>query len=279
MNAGGKQLGEQTASVSGSAATDPQAPPGLVALQRRFAAHLRNPARHAAPANIETRRLRIYAELVYNNIEGFLASGFPVLRKLHSDAAWRDLVRGFIDSHCSQTPYFTRVAAEFVDHLADQASTEDNRSVPDFMVELAQYEWAELALFLAEGELPPCREPAPADADMLSLRPRLSPLAWPMVFHYPVHEIGPGNVPHEPSPLPVCLVIYRNRAQVVEFLQLDTFTARLLELVDDEAGTLSCAALIDKLAAEIPQMPYAQIASGVPGVLAKLYDLDIIHFA
>ena len=57
-------------------------------VQYRFAAHLRDPKRNPAPRGIEPRRMKIYRELFYNNVEGFLANAFPVLRRITPDARW-----------------------------------------------------------------------------------------------------------------------------------------------------------------------------------------------
>ena len=54
-------------------------------LQYAFAAHIRDPEHRAAPAGIEDRRMGIYRELFYNNIEDFLATAFPVIRALTAD--------------------------------------------------------------------------------------------------------------------------------------------------------------------------------------------------
>lgn len=37
-----------------------------------LAAHVRDPAHHAGPVGIEERRLRVYRELVFNNLQGLL---------------------------------------------------------------------------------------------------------------------------------------------------------------------------------------------------------------
>lgn len=63
--------------------------------QYQFAAHLRDPEANPAPADIEDRRMQIYRELFYNNIEDFLANAFPVLRKISSDEIWHARVRDF----------------------------------------------------------------------------------------------------------------------------------------------------------------------------------------
>ena len=50
--------------------------------QRHFAAHIRNPDLNSAPSGIEDRRMSIYRELFYNNVESFISNGFPVLRSI-----------------------------------------------------------------------------------------------------------------------------------------------------------------------------------------------------
>lgn len=57
--------------------------------QLEFAAHLRHPQLNKAPDNIENRRLAIYRKLFFNNIEGFLASGFPILKSIIQPQNWR----------------------------------------------------------------------------------------------------------------------------------------------------------------------------------------------
>src|SRR6185295_17370724 len=86
-------------------------------LQYRFAAHLRNPRRHAPPPGIERRRLKVYAELFYNNVEGFLSNAFPVLRAITPDARWHAMARDFFERHESHQPLFHRIAEEFLRYL------------------------------------------------------------------------------------------------------------------------------------------------------------------
>ena len=60
--------------------------PALRAQQDALAAHIRDPENVAAPAGVEERRLKIYRELFFNNVEGLLAGNFPVLRRNAHDA-------------------------------------------------------------------------------------------------------------------------------------------------------------------------------------------------
>lgn len=222
--------------------------------QLALADYLRNPELVPAPAGVEGRRLKIYQDLIYNNIESFLSNGFPVLRSLYSDGAWRGLVRQFIDGHRCHTPYFLEISQEFLRFLLERhrPGPED----PPFIAELAHYEWVELALSVAEEDLPP----ATVAADPMRAVVRLSPLAWVLAYSFPVHRIGADYRPSEPGD-PVYLVVYRDREDVVRFMALNAATARLLELArDNQAGT--GAELLRQLAAELKMDPEAVVGFG-----------------
>lgn len=230
--------------------------PSLRESQLAMARYLRNPAAVPAPPGIEQRRLKIYEELVYNNIEGFVSGGFPVLRSLYEDAGWHDLVRTFIDRHRCQSPYFLEISREFLEYLAQEHRMREID--PPFIAELAHYEWVELALDVSTEVLPP--ESAPED-DPLAMVPALSPLAWLLSYRYPVHRIGPAFRPAEPGE-PVFLLVFRDRNERVRFVELNAATARLLELVRDNAGA-SCRALLSALAAELGMAEAAMLDFGM----------------
>ena len=118
--------------------------------QYAFAAHIRDPENVAAPEGIESRRMAIYRKLFFNNLYNLLGTFFPVLRKIHSDAQWRRFVRGFMQHHQAQTPYFLQIPEEFLAYLQNEfESAEDDFP---FLLELAHYEYAELALAVSEDE-------------------------------------------------------------------------------------------------------------------------------
>lgn len=214
----------------------------LRASQLSMARYLRDPQRQPPPAGVEKRRLRVYEDLVFNNIHGFISGGFPVLRSLYADADWRALVRTFIQQHRCQTPYFLEISQEFVRFLLEYDQARD--CDPPFMAELAHYEWVELALDVAEDELPAT---APA-ADVLAAVVQLSPLAWVLHYRFPVHRIGPGFRPVDATQ-PTYLVVYRNAADQVRFMELSATTARLLELLRDNE-THSAGAILRRLGGE-----------------------------
>jgi hypothetical protein len=235
--------------------------------QLTMARYLRNPAQHPPPAGIEPRRLKIYQDLVYNNIEGFISGGFPVLRSLYDDVAWQALVGAFIDQHRCHTPYFLEISQEFLQFVMQDYCLQD--SDPPFLAELAHYEWAELALDVSEEVLP-----APeAVEDILSAVVRLSPLAWSLCYRFPVHRIGPGFRPLEATE-PTYLVVYRDRADKVGFIEQSAVTARLLELVRDNSADTGRTLLL-ALAAEL-ELPDADILAHGREQLGQLADAAVL---
>jgi uncharacterized protein len=239
----------------------------LKANQLTLARYLRDPQHQPPPPGVEPRRLKIYEDLVYNNIESFISGGFPVLRSLYDDTSWRALVRDFIDQHRCHTPYFLEISQEFVQFLLHDYRM--RAGDPPFLAELAHYEWVELALDIAQHELP---GPVVVD-DVLAAVPQLSPLAWLLSYRFPVHLIGPGFRPavaHEPT----YLLVYRNREDQVRFMVLNATTARLVETIRDN-NTATVAELLEALARE-SGVPAASIIDVGARQVSEFIALDVM---
>jgi hypothetical protein len=242
--------------------------------QLEFAAHLRHPQLNKAPDNIENRRLAIYRNLFFNNIEGFLASGFPILKSIIQPQNWRQLVRDFIYRHQSHSPYFLDISEEFLGYLQHERQPEQGD--PVFMLELAHYEWVELALDISPIEMP---ENLAFHGDVLADYPVVSPTAWRFVYQYPVHRIGPNYQPTADRPADAdsevtALIVYRNRELQLGFMESNPLTLRLLEILEEQQ--LSGRAAIVKLAAEVSH-PQPEVLVKFGGdILQALFDREII---
>ncbi len=233
--------------------------------QRAMARFLRDPEGREPPAGIEPRRLEVYRDLVYRNIEGFISSAFPVLRSLYTDADWERRVRRFIERHRCSTPLFLQISEEFLAHSADLPAAE----LRPFELELAHYEWLELAVDVAEGEVPSLR----ADVTPDRVRASLSPVARLASYRFPVHRIGPSFQPLEPGE-PTFLLVYRDRESRVQFMELSAASARLIHEMES-AGAVSVAALLERLAAAWGGDPQALAAFGWQQ-LRELNELGVI---
>lgn len=238
------------------------------AKQQEFAAYIRNPHRNPAPADVPPERMAMYRQLFYNNIDSFLAANFPVLRKLLSDAQWTELTEDFFAKHTNQSPYFSEIPEEFLAYL------ENERQHPDdfpFMLELAHYEWVEMALSIAKDELTSVQSPD----NLLQANIKLSPLAWSLAYQYPVHKIAPGFLPEQPPAQPTFLVAYRDPADEVNFIEITPITYRLLEIIEQSEGIQTEAALkqvVEELQHQNPQL----IISGGLQILRELVDKSVI---
>lgn len=238
-----------------------------------LAAHVRDPAAHAGPPGIEDRRLAVYRELVFNNLDGLLAGNFPVIRRTLADADWQALLRRFIASHRSDTPLFTRLGLEFVAFL----ESEEHPAHP-WLPELAHYEWAELGLQLSDAAPPQVAGGAPGSPPgqaLLDGIPVLSPLAWPLAYRWPVHRIGPGFIPREPPPEPTLLLLRRDADGRVRFSALSPLLFRLLALIGANTDA-SGRELLRLLAEEAGHSDFDGFLRDAAPMLQRLHDEGVL---
>lgn len=240
-------------------------------VQYQFASHLRDPEQNPKPVGVDDRRMQVYRDLFYKNIENFLANGFPVLRKITGDEEWHRLVRGFYSQHKCQSPYFLDIGQEFIQYLQQERATEE--SDPPFLHELVHYEWIELALDIDEGEIPDSGYNS--KGDLLRGRPVVSPLAWVLQYQFPVHRIGPTFIPGEAPPQPTFLIVYRNRDDQVKFMEINALTGRLFTLLQEHPNFTGSEAL-EQISSEISQLDRQTVMDGGRQALEHLREKEII---
>ncbi|SOD40496.1 hypothetical protein SAMN06298226_0766 [Nitrosovibrio sp. Nv4] len=198
--------------------------PEFQRFQYAFTAHIRDAKANPCPRGIEARRMRIYRRLVYNNLESFLLACFPVLRKVLGARRWERLVRGFLATHHSRSPFFRQIPDEFVQFLQSDGTIPAN--YPEFVLELAHYEWVELALSVSADT--PAWEAIDPEGNLLEQRPVLNPVLANLRYNWPVHRIGPRV---RVTPAETCLLVFRNSSDQVRFTEINAFTSRLIDLL------------------------------------------------
>ncbi|MEN8129015.1 MAG: putative DNA-binding domain-containing protein [Pseudomonadota bacterium] len=249
----------------------PSAEPAFSRRQREFAEHIRHPEKNPRPADVEARRMAIYNELFFNNLEDFLASSYPVLHRITPDHRWQTLVRAFYANHACRTPLFSRLAEEFLTYL--QREREETEGDPPFMAELAHYEWVELALTLSDADrhLPPL-DP---NGDLLKGHPLISPLAWHFSYRYPVHRIGPAYLPEQPETEPTHLLVYRDRQDQVGFLEINPVTLSLLEALES-GPEISGQTALETIIKALDHTDPGLVMQAGSGLLNELRQRDIL---
>ncbi|MBT8136732.1 MAG: putative DNA-binding domain-containing protein [Gammaproteobacteria bacterium] len=245
--------------------------PQFQQLQYEFAAHIRDPQGNPAPAGIEDRRLAIYRELFYNNVQSLLAGTFPILRKVLSDSHWHRLLRKYFAKHQSHTPLFLEMPQEFITYLQEEHELADDE--PAFMLELAHYEWSELAVAILEVE--PDMEAVDPRGDLIEGVPVISPTSWSLAYTYPVHRISPDFMPDEPGEDATFLVVYRDQGDKIGFLEINAVTARLIELIERQEARTGCE-LLSQIAGEIGHEDATAIIDAGRDILERLHRHDVI---
>lgn len=184
--------------------------------------------------------MKVYNELLYNNVEGFLLACFPVLRRMLGARKWTRMVRVFFSMHRSHTPYFRQIPDEFVQFL--QREWTPPADYPPWLTALAHYEWIELVLSVS-NRVP--ERPFDPAGDLIDKVPLLNPVLANLRYDWPVHRIAPRR---KLDPAETHLLVFRDTGDQVQFSEINVFTARLLNLL--EPGVRTGRAALDILAAE-----------------------------
>ena len=240
--------------------------------QYSFAAHIRDPENVAAPEGIESRRMAIYRKLFFNNLYNLLGTFFPVMRKIHTPEQWRRFIRGFMQRHQAETPYFLQLPQEFLGYLQNEfvASADDY----PFLLELAHYEYAELALSVSDEENE--TDGVDPDGDLLEGIPVKAALSMSFAYHYAVHRISPAFLPSEPQEQPVYLALYRGSDDSVGFLELNAITAALLDAIEFNADGRTGEELLRELAYTISYPDADALVTHGAAALREMRQLEIL---
>lgn len=239
-------------------------------VQYAFTRHLRDPKNNPAPADIEDRRMGIYRELVYNNIERIMGNMFPILRKITPDDHWHSIIRDFFKRHQSHNPVFNKIPLEFLQYLEQERDADND---PPFILELAQYEWVEYAVSIDVREIK--WGGIDPEGDLLEGVPVISPLAWPLKYLFPVHTISPDIQPKEVPSQPTYLVVYRDRNDKVRFIELNPVSARLLELVQKDQN-IPGRILLENIANEMQHPNPEVVIKGGADIMQDMRSKDVL---
>jgi len=202
--------------------------PDFREIQHGFANHIKTPAKIARPADVDDRHMAIYRDLFFKNVMGFLSGAFPVLAEIIGELRWNIIGRDFFSSHHNKTPYFLEISREFLTFLEHEYRlTEED---PEYMLELAHYEWLELFV-----DVEPSDEPNFVEGDLLDSVLIMSPVVEGFLYQYPVHQISAAN--SSPEPNPSALIVYRDRNDDVGFAETNPFTLQLLTLLKEGGRT------------------------------------------
>ncbi len=195
--------------------------------QAAFAARIRNPRQAARPRGAPARGMRVYEELLFNNLQGFLLACYPITRKILGARAWQQTVRRFFSEHRCHSPLFRDIPKEFLEWMQAQGAAQFP-ALP-FLAEFMHYEWLELHVSISPDE--PDMTAIDPDGDLLRGRPALHPSAQLACYRYPVHQIAPHRNPAQADAAVYCYLLFRDATNAVRFIQLNPLSVRLLRML------------------------------------------------
>lgn len=245
-------------------------------VQQEFMAHIRNPDAVTGIDNIEDRRLKVYRELFFNNIKGFLSNGFPVTASLFEEQEWNYIARQFFINHDCRSPYFIDISKEYVEYLANEVAAEDYPF--PFMAELVHYEWLELDVSARKSEKLKLWDGASAIQSFA-----FSPAAELVSYTWPVHQISPDFIPDEPLEQPNFYVVYRREDFDVNFTQVNQVTAHLINCVinleSDNADKVNLNDITEIMLQALPQLPGEQVVKATHDIVTQMLQSQIFVLA
>jgi hypothetical protein len=252
--------------------------PDFLRLQYAFAAHIRDPEHNPPPENVDARRMKIYCELFYNNVEGFMASTYPVLRSIIPDRRWHAMIRDYYAKHQSHTPLFPEMPREFLKYLEYERET--GADDPLFLLELAHYEWVELALSILDEKADDKVFVIPENEDeLLAGVPVVSPLVWVLGYHFPVHKISADYQPKTPGDQMTYLIVYRDSRDEIHFMETNPLTARLLQRLIHNHTNADCKngrEFLEQIASELNSSRPDTVISAGCAILTSFMEKGIL---
>jgi hypothetical protein len=244
--------------------------PDFMAFQAGFAARIRDPDNQPNPLGVGPRRMRVYEDLLFNNLNGFLRACFPLTCDVLGEPAWCGTVRRFFAEHRCHAPLFRDISGEFLGWMDTRVAT----LFPEhpWLHEFMHYEWLEMVVSICpDAEANSAVDP---DGDLLAGVPVLDRTARLVCYHYPVHRIGPDFRPTESDRQLHCFLVFRDSNDSVRFMMLNPVTARLVELLSD--GRISGHLALMRIARELGHVNTEQVLETGKAVLADLRQADVI---
>lgn len=241
-------------------------------MQYEFAAHIRDPENNKKPGDIEARRMKIYNELIFNNVEDFISNTYPVLKSITPERQWQEMIRDYFSHHLSQTPLFPEMPREFLKYLETER---DNPDDPVFIKDLAHYEWIELALMTSELDQDINWDNIDTEGDLLNGQPVMSPLAWPLTYQFPVQSISPDFLPDTPTEQPTYLLVYRDLDDEIHFMELNPVSALLVQLINED-NNLSSKEMLENIAGQMNHPEPEVVIQGGYQVIKDLKNRNVI---
>lgn len=240
--------------------------------QAAFTAHIRQPAEYTKPAGVNSKRMRVYREIVFNNFLASVSACFPVLLGIVGKRRFSQLVRQCFFLQPFKSPLFQDIPRSFVDFLQSLAFSE--LGLPDYTAQLAHYEWIELVLSrqIDENAFIDSNIAVDTANTLLHLTVTLPAVHQLLRYDFPVHQLSQKS--KHLAPEATFLLVYRTSDFQIRFIQLNAVTYQLLL----QLKTAHCLLLshLQTLASQLSEHPETVIIQYGLATIHQLYNQQAI---
>lgn len=212
--------------------------------------------------DIPKRVGQLYQSLIFNNLKGFINQCLPVCQTLMTAEEWQALTLYFFQNGDLHSPYFTEINKHFVDFLYTlSAEQRASLNVPDYLADLAHYEWIELVLDI----YPDTKVYAPLYPGYV-LNINLKNLH----YQWQVHRISEDNLPTEAED--TFLLVYRTPTHHIEFMEVNALTHLLIEFMLEHSTSKNPTKTDEAIEAIETAEAYQQDEQAKPRQLSRFND-------
>ncbi len=216
------------------------------AVQRQFLAHLRNPGQQPLPTGFVQQGAALYTDLLYNKFNDSLETCFPVTHAILGEKAWQQLLKDFIAQHRCLSSYYRQIPDEFIQYLQTEWV---NHTEQPYLLELAHFEWVELILAITDAK--PVVKFDSTVNDWLACHPVFAPVLQLLHYAYPVQRINENYQPTTSPEQATHILGFRDSDDVVQFIELNPATARLVEILHETDDSYTVREAIQQIASEL----------------------------
>jgi uncharacterized protein len=182
-------------------------------------------------------RWKVYRRMARARLAESIAHAFERFSEVVGPACFGELVTQFLAEAPPRSHYLRDVPGEFL-RFFEKNEMERVRAqvLPDYALDLARYEWAELETAYAYDEAAPT-EVGPLQMDAVAV---LTPAHRLIDVGYPVHRLETAGHGLDTCAAPFSLCLYRDpKTHQVETLELTAVTAAMLSLLEGRNMTLT----------------------------------------
>jgi len=224
-------------------------------------------------AHLPQKNAKIYAELIFNNINSCVRVCFPICYAMSKDSYWDDLIHTFIEEFKCYSPMFKDLPEQFLQWLKVTKNPQIKQVIPKFFYCFAHYEWIEMAIAVALDNKQPFHVIQQKE-DFLNQDIVLTD-SWTIVdYYYDVHLINKKYQPVLKKKTANYYLVFRDIKDNVKFMILTPSSVSLISaLVNNQ---LNFKHTIHTILQMQPELAPDLIQESLTNLLYELYNQGMV---